>query len=405
MSWYYQTLIIGSGSARGISIWELVWRYHSSYCSDPRDRVFGLLSLADSISREAFRPDYKKSPVEVLLHLMQFKAKHEPQSNFRDVHNVVGAFALDPNEPEIARMLEQRRTATNRMDPCPKLSEMSRRRHHDPFEDDGRLGLVWNVPFDTGNSCRINLEVHSYCKVFTGNAGGYVVLLSKSRPSWRATRRHDWTKQSTADGAVSLHAFDGTVVGVANKQVQDEDTLLLFRSGTIYGVFDSGLIVRRCALLGDGLVAAKIVGQCLVDFDVEVSYEDSSCACTDHHFKVHYADDLDETWKVRMSAEDLLLFIAQDLKAEHRNPGKFEAPMVDAEVQHDESRKRLGTSVTRDEFSSYAVLTEPERRRRRFEPTRESGSPSSREIESEHEWEDISDDDLHEPRMSLESRP
>jgi hypothetical protein len=56
-----------------------------------------------------------------------------------------------------------------------------------------------------------------------------------------------------------------------------------------------------------------------------------------------------------MSPEDLLVFIAQDLKSVHRQPIKWEVPMVDDSVDLEESMERLTTRVTSEEFSSYAI--------------------------------------------------
>jgi hypothetical protein len=65
----------------------------SHSCSDPRDRVFGLLALADSECRDAFRPDYTKSATAVLLQLIEHHAEtdkgDDSSTNFFWAHIII----------------------------------------------------------------------------------------------------------------------------------------------------------------------------------------------------------------------------------------------------------------------------------------------------------------------------
>lgn len=380
------------------SSWELADSYHASYCSDSRDRVFALLPLADLASREMFQPDYTKSVVEIVLQLLRSKAKSDAEDaedaaaqridfyykdNFKGSHLVIGSFGLGPEDPDIAAMLKQRVSALQQDLEVPATREcrQSMSRHNAD-----RL----NQRLDDSGTSLIVLAVRSHCTISTDHAGGYFVPLSRLEKSWRANR-HDGATRSAAEYATRLRGFDGTVVGLVSTEVQHGDTLLLFDTASqAYEIFHAGLIVRRFLLRTGGSVVAKIIGQCLVDFDVEVCQDHSACECEDHGPWMHVRDDQYKGWKVHMSPEDLLLFIAQDLKVEHRQAEKFVAPMVDLSAHVDESSKRLQMSVTREELSSYAVVDDLRprrpRRRRMYRSTSESSS-------GEESWERPSESD------------
>jgi hypothetical protein len=94
-----------------LPIWSLLSSFGRYYCSDPRDRVYGLLALADSESREAFNPDYTKSVAEVFLQLVEHRVKIDNEDdswesihNFYWAHNIVCAFRFGPDNPDIAAM-------------------------------------------------------------------------------------------------------------------------------------------------------------------------------------------------------------------------------------------------------------------------------------------------------------
>ena len=358
-------LLFFSQPREGISSWELAHDYHASYCSDPRDRVFALLPLADLASRKMFQPDYTKSVVEIVLQLLRSKAKSDTEAaadaaarklyfanikfNFRMSQNVIGSFGLGPEDADIVAMLKQRESALHQ-----DLEVLATRdcRQSMSRHNSNRL----NQHLDESEKDLIMLDVLSHCTISTDHAGGYLAPLSRSGKSWRANRH-------ATECATSLRAFDGTVVGLVSTEVKHGDTLLLFEWSSGHDSFHAGLIVRRFLVRRGSSVVTKIIGQCLVDSGVEVCHDHSACECKGHDPWVHVRDDQDEAWEVRMSPEDLLLFIAQDLKLEHRQPGKFVAPMVIFSAHVDESSKRLRISVAREELFSYAVINDLRSRR------------------------------------------
>jgi hypothetical protein len=72
---FYFDMIVSHDMAHPETLWSVISTFVSHHCSDPRDRVFGLLALADSECREAFRPDYTKSATAVLLQLIEHHAE------------------------------------------------------------------------------------------------------------------------------------------------------------------------------------------------------------------------------------------------------------------------------------------------------------------------------------------
>lgn len=125
-------------SREPISSWELAHDYQASYCSDPRDRVFALLPLADLASRKMFQPDYTKSVVEIVLQLLRSKAKSDAEDaedaaareehfsiefNFKTSHDIIGSFGLGPEDPDIAAMLKQRVSALHQDPEVPATRE------------------------------------------------------------------------------------------------------------------------------------------------------------------------------------------------------------------------------------------------------------------------------------------
>jgi hypothetical protein len=103
------------------TIWDLASTFADHYCSDPRDRVFGLLALADSESREALSPDYTKSATSVLLQLMEHHAKvakrNDSRHDARCALDIIGAFGSSLDNPDIAAMWDRRRSALHDDDP------------------------------------------------------------------------------------------------------------------------------------------------------------------------------------------------------------------------------------------------------------------------------------------------
>lgn len=347
-SWYLQ-VILDHESIDNVdnSIWDLVNIYCSSYCSDPRDRVFGLLPLADATSRQAFRPDYTQTVTEVILRLLDFKVKHDYEDaetsqyvhdkyDFRQVHDLVGVSDLGPKDPDVAKMLDRRRIVVGK---------------------DGSLidAVQLDVLCRDRDSGRLTLRVMSHCMIGQNEAGDYVAPLVRS-DSRKGPIQHNFhiSQQQGLDDAIRIRSLSGTVVGLTDNHTQPGDTLLFFFGGN-NSMFHAGLVVRRASdNESDSPAFATIVGQCIVDSDIKVCRGKSSCLCERRHPASHMRANL--KWEVHMTPEDLLAFIAQDLKMEHRQPTKFEVPMVDVSVRWEESARRLNTRVTYGTLSSYAIL-------------------------------------------------
>lgn len=347
---FYFDMIVSHDMTYSETIWSVMGTFVSHLCSDPRDRVFGLLALADSECREAFSPDYKKSATAVLLQLIEHHAamakEDDSSGNFFWAHIIIAAFGLGPDDPDIASMRDRRRVAVHGRDQFSDITIATsdpRALGNDPYPS-GRLpqGLA-----DLG-SHRIVLDVTSHCTVWKNDSGEFVVPLKRpNRASDPSQDESSTGQQQVTAGGVNLRTPDGSMVGLANKRIQHGDTILLFESGVNEGMFHSALIVRRY-----GSAIATIVGQCIIDSDVEVCRgEGSGCVCRD---ATHTSDD--NVWQALMSPEDLLVFVAQDVKAIYRQPSQFGMPVMDVSVQPERSIERVTTNVTSEEFSSYAIV-------------------------------------------------
>jgi hypothetical protein len=342
-------------SGHSDSIWHVVHMFSAHYCSDPRDRVFGLLALADSESREAFTTDYTKTPTMVLLQLLEHHAKtagrHGHKGKFGRAHWIIGAFGLGPGNGDIAAMRDRRRTAAHEDGLIRNITATRNQKRLAIRENDSchSCGLPRGpIPHKTFN--HVVFDARLRCRVWKNDANEFVASLRR-RDGVGTTHDFSTREEVEAEG-IRLRTLDGSVVGLVDRQTQHGDTILLFEGGHLgNAIFRSGLIVRKRMCHRGGTFVATIVGQCIFNSDFEPCETCSDIVCRD---ATHFPD---ERWKVHMSPEDLLVFIAQDLKLVHRQPKKFEEPMVDLWVQLDQSRQRLSTRVTSEEFSSYAIVT------------------------------------------------
>jgi hypothetical protein len=320
-------LINSQSKSSAFRIWDLVHMFSSHYCSDTRDRVFGLIAIADWESSETLSPDYTKSATAVLLQLIESQAEFRNAwkpcrgIDFPATRNVIGAFGFDSDNSDIAAMRDRRRTVV-------------------PGGD---------TPSDLGFH-RLYLKATLPCTVWKNDAGEMVAPLLKQNRAKNPTRHDFSTGQGATAGAIELHSLDGSVVGLANKDIQPGDTVLFFElSDGDDKMLPSGLIVREHFCEKEGTSVATIVGQCIVDSDVGGCEGGSGCLCRDAR---HCWEG--KAWQVLMSPEDLLVFIAQDLKLIHRQPSEFEALRVEISVQLEKSRERLTTRVSSGS-SSYAI--------------------------------------------------
>jgi hypothetical protein len=373
VSWFLEVFLSNMDDGpMNSSIWDLASLYRSSNCFDPRDRVFGLLALADPASAVIIRPDYTKSVTEVLLQLIEYKAARDEQAanstyddTFGDAYSIIAGFGLGPDSPDVAALLRQRRinNCTNKSSP----SLVHR-------------GPIW----EPSKTSRIVLEADSYCKVSVIEAGQYVVPLVEQRKSTNKTRVDVDITVDFPDALRIIRNPAGAVAALATNQIQPGDVLLFFQVSARRQIPQSiGLVVRE---LKPQL--HSIIGQFIFNFRYEpcsgsaLAMEEEEICGTSNSGKDDNAetrvggrDDTQVTrqrcpcggepelhsqegwrWKVHLSPEDLLLYIAQDLKLEeHEPPGKYIAPMVDLAVHPRERAKRVITDVTSEPLSSYAV--------------------------------------------------
>ena len=342
-SYCLEMIIDESDSPRNVrSIWDLAFFYSDQRCANPLDRVFGLLPLARPTCREAIRPDYSKSVMEVMLQLVERKIRSDAEDsegpeyrimeNYWQTAKILGAFGLGPETAEMAVMLHQRQIRTDEDDSCSS-----------------------QVPQDLisalDDSRRMALNVSAYCKVGVNESGEciaplFATAVSSSTMSSLTRRGFEIEKNDTGD-AVILQTPAGTVSGLANKQIQAGDILLFFWNARSDP--PSCLIVRPF----EGKIHS-VIGQCIVDSGTTVcSNRFKTCMCGGEP-ALHSTDG--STWKVHMSPEDLIFFIAQDLKMEHTQPGKFEEAVWEFSVFPEERARRVSTRVTHKPFSSFAVL-------------------------------------------------
>jgi hypothetical protein len=354
-SYYFDTIALHRAGDSD-PIWDVVHTFSSHYCSDPRDRVFGLLALADSKSQKAFTTDYTKTPTMVLLQLLEHYAKtvwrRDYEYNFKLAHEIIGAFGLGPGNRDIAAMRDRRRTAAHDDGLIRNITATRNQKRLAIRENESchSCGLPRGpIPHMTFN--HIVFDARLRCRVWKNDANEFVTSLRR-RNGFGTT--HDFLSREEVEAeGIRLRTLDGSVVGLVDKQTQHGDTILLFEGGhSGNAIFRSGLIVRKRMCYRGGTFVATIIGQCIFNSDFVPCEACSDYLCSN---PTHFSDE--ERWRMHMSPEDLLVFIAQDLKLVHRQPKKFEVPMVDLWVQLDQSRQRLSTRVTSEEFSSYAVVT------------------------------------------------
>lgn len=335
-------------------LWDLVFTFSWHCCSDPRDRVFGLLALADSESREAFSPDYTKSATAVLLQLIENRAKTDLGTQIDEnsiiASQIISTFTLSPDDPDIATIRQQRRTALYGKGPFSDAVATTSDRWPPAVWEDEPCSSDRPLSFDVSTAHgivlktrshppddvdRFILKPRSHCTVWKNDAGEIVGPFCRHR---RVRRGRFSVGQGDTAHVRRLRTPDGSVVGLANKQIQHGDTIFFFDFGI------SALVVRR------GSDIATIVGQCIFDSDIETCQGGSGCVCGD---PLHVLDE--EEWIAWMSPEDLLMFISQDPMFVHRQRSKSQVLVSDISVQLEESRERLTTGVTVEEFSSYAT--------------------------------------------------
>lgn len=379
-------------------VWSVVCQHYDRGCYDPRDRVFGTLALTRSTrSLNSIRPDYSKSDTEVALQLIEHKCACDAEdgsmarisshmTNFADAYQIVGALRLGPGSPGITEMLDQRRTIWHTTDTA-KVREQ-----HGLLPDGDRLH-------------RMIMNAASYCRVQKNEAGDFIVpMFKRLDPAIARVARadhvspnHDFLcdQEDTSD-AVRLRSPTGAAVAWADRKTQAGDILLFFQDDkhamkepwisivpppglvvrqlkddifTVVGQFFIAIGARACSTKpfrptlfsedSDGTSSSPEISDCSDDAD-----EIDKGSTSDNREKRRHCKGTDEShsregwsWKIHMSPEDLLMFVVQDLKLEHRPPELKEnfLSTVDFSVYRGEREMRLMTNATSEPFSSFAM--------------------------------------------------
>lgn len=343
------------------SLWNLVLDYSASQCSDPRDRVFGLVELANDTSLEPFRPDYSKSHTQVIIQLLEHQAKLRkldnsgsrrdgPRGDYKmeDAFAIVRSYGSGPDVCDITTMLHRRRD----------IYHSSKRSLDPPLHDLSRA---------LGSQRRIDLDVYSYCRVQRKRSGRYGALrcwqapLIRKELNGRYPIRNLLVEQESQSEALRICDPSGTVMALADKKTRSGDVLLFLHDSAEFRAHIPGLVVRRA-----NKSIYMVVGQFIYDPGVRPCpliprsrvpgvY---SCECRGDD-DLHSSSLGFESWRVEMSAEDLLLFAAQDIKP---NTAELDVdrPMSSTAAQLEGRWRRLVTSVTDEPSSSYAVCRVPD---------------------------------------------
>jgi hypothetical protein len=380
----YLEKILQSGAASDASLWGLVRNYRDSACTDPRDLVFGLLALADDHASRVIHPDYTKSDTSVLLQLLE---AHASSINMETAFDIVAAFRLGPYNSEIAALLQQRRKTS-----CTNSTSLS---------------LACRNANHLTSASRVSAKAHSYCKVWQDITGVLIAPLTKAGDLQLHANHAFQIGQETVNEGVGIHTPSGLMVAVANRDLQPGDVLLFFcdtddsddpdevlqtplpglivrpaggDTHTIVGQFLFGQGVRPCAgmqygnatyLEEDGPRRGRCEclnpdalgmesSQWLSMNDLDRQSPEGVVVFSGVMEWDRYHNGSDRIWSVHMSPEDLLLFVAQDLKVEENPLEKDLVPRAGKSMYPEEIVRRLTTDVTSDGFSSYAVCERSE---------------------------------------------
>lgn len=91
---------------------SLIMQYRRMQCSDPRDKVFALLSMQSKTEEPsaAVQPDYTKSTLEVYSDVLSYAYPRGAQSQGIDPEFVAGilpsSLMLDPKDPKIQKLIK-----------------------------------------------------------------------------------------------------------------------------------------------------------------------------------------------------------------------------------------------------------------------------------------------------------
>lgn len=352
---------------RTMSLWSLVMTYSSYRCFDSRDRVFGLLALANRNVPESrvVEPDYTKSSTEVVLQLLDLLACNSEETLSRwyaaDEDSGSTNASLHGVKSDMAAMLTVVRSIESRSEQTGPNAMVRLRR-----------SLPYDIPIDRDlksqyqvahreNLRRISIQVCLSCTVSESEDGDMVAPLCRDG-TFPEIEAHDfaYVLENTKDNAVSIHDPVGTIVAVADKNIKGGDTILCF---SLHGRRDpalAGLIARPAK----GAVHA-IVGQVVFDEGVR-PYGKTNCCCVnlgrpgcecgkDKH--LHHSEERE--WTVYMSIEDVYLFLAQDMKTKGHDldrGAELSMSLLTLRENREDTARRLQTRVTSgDLLSSYAV--------------------------------------------------
>jgi hypothetical protein len=136
---------------------DLVLQFKGAQCEDPRDTVFGLLSLAQSCCRDAVQADYSKSPEQICNTLLIHQITHHPPE-------ISGSKSLDiaADIQELCQTIvfRPKQGGISRADDTSIASASMKafRAIHDPLGPTKAGRVVWTVPASQLNMAFKDME-------------------------------------------------------------------------------------------------------------------------------------------------------------------------------------------------------------------------------------------------------
>ena len=349
-----------------MDLWGQVAAYHDYECTDPRDRVFGLLALADGRASSTLRPDSPISTTQVftqLLDLYAFNPQEDPVWWRETLENSYSTAApWEKSRFDMTGILQV--LASMRMDSeQPGVTELvtSRKSLHYDYPVDA--GLTAAYLFKRHCSLhRVSVKVCLHCTVSQNDAGKLIAPLCIDR-SITDDSSHDfeYVHDNNKGDATEVENPVGKVVALVDKRTRVGDIILCF---SLHGRRDpavAGLVVRPA----NGALHI-IVGQAIFDLGVR-PYSKNHCSCTDlgrskceceQEEYLHPSEASD--WALHMSLQDVLLFLAQDLTSQRPQKSRDHAIVTEVVPHREHTARRFQLSVTSDLLSSYVLREQKE---------------------------------------------
>lgn len=320
--------------------------------------------MADNKSQRIW-PDYTKSSFNVLLDFLDHASSARAVGdlyNMDDVLRIIGSFRLGPDAPRVSELLQQRREC---------WSKTAARRSV-------------KIASSTRNPHRLHIEVQSHCQISRSLTGTLVAPLSEAEARMELQKLEPgkyspWCygvddafqsaiKESPRTAAL-IYSRE-KVAALVDVKAEGGDWLLFFGPN---GPRDAGLqtpiaglLVRSTAQLDQYRIIGQAIynprfspcGPCRNREQCICVLKDEADVKDDRKLRVMDSSPAFENpkWTVHLTPEDLLAFVAADLR--FQLPLKEEngrAPVMELYVAPEESLKRLKTSATTSDTQSYAT--------------------------------------------------